>query len=205
MEHFLAWGRAHWFDLIQTLGIIGGLSATSLTLFWERKSRRLGDYLTLAGQHRELWSDAHRQPSLARIFHPEVDLVAQPISPQEQEFLNLVIVHFHTGWLLAREKVVLTLELLALDAKAFFQLPIPRGVWIATRHFRDPKFSAFIEKAAKIPHRTTRRTRKLSSPARGAKVLFGWFWSKNVYFLGSCRSQMLKEPLELASPPPTEP
>ena len=204
MEHLLVWARAHWFDLVETLGIIGGLGTTSLTLFFERKSRRLGDYLTLAGQHRELWSDAHRQPDLARIFHSEVDLIARPISPQEQEFLNLVIVHFHTGWLMAREKIVLTLDLLALDAKAFFQLPIPREVWIATRHFRDPKFAAFVEKAAKIPPPTC-PTRKLPSPARGAKVLFGWFWSKNVYFLGTFKPQTIQEPLELDCFPSKEP
>ena len=65
--------------------------------------------------------------------------------------MNLAILHFHTGWLLAREKVVLSLDLLAADAKNFFQLPIPRKVWKMNRHFQEPKFVKFIAKAAGIP------------------------------------------------------
>jgi len=63
----------------------------------------------------------------------------------EQEFLNLVIIHFHTGWQLAKEETVVTLKTLKADARNFFNLPIPKSVWKQTRHTRDPKFVKFIE------------------------------------------------------------
>lgn len=111
------------------------------------------DYLTLAGHHRELWSDANRRPELNRIFLTEVDLIARPISVMEEEFLNLVIVHFNSGWLMARDDGLIKAKSLAADAHAFFSLPIPRTVWERTIHFRDPEFVQFIEQALapKIP------------------------------------------------------
>jgi len=150
MGNFVTWSESHWFSLVQTTGILGSLGATFWSLLRDRKARRIGNYLTLAGHHRDLWRDAHRQPELERILRTDVDLVGKPITHQEQEFLNLVIVHFHTGWVLAREKIVLSLDLLAADAKDFFQRPLPRAVWKMNRAFQEPKFVSFIEKAAQI-------------------------------------------------------
>ena len=31
----------------------------------------------------------------------DIDLLLAPITHEEEEFLNLVIVHYHTGWMLA--------------------------------------------------------------------------------------------------------
>lgn len=147
MAAFLPWFDQNWFTLIQTLGIMGGLWLTSATLRRDRQARKLGDLLTLAGQHRDLWSDAHRRPELGRIMQADVDLVAQPVSTSEEEFLNLVIVHFYTGWLLAREAALLRLDVLGTDAGSFFALPLPRWVWAQTRHRRDPQFIRFVERA----------------------------------------------------------
>ncbi len=147
MAAYLHWLNRHWFDLVQTLGILAGISVTSLALRRETRARKLSDYLTLAGHHRELWSDAHRRPELSRIFQREVDLIADPISVTEEEFLNLVIVHFGTGWLMARDNGLVKLKPLAADARAFFSLPIPNAVWERTTHFRDPEFVAFVRAA----------------------------------------------------------
>lgn len=141
------WLAGNWFNFIQTLGIIGGLVVATVTMRRETRSRQLGDYLTMIQQHRELWSEAHRRSDLSRLFQPEVDLVATPATVAEEEYLNLVIDHFHTGWLLARSGVVLRLEVLEADAHAFFRLPLPRRVWEMTRGRRDPKFVRFVEKA----------------------------------------------------------
>ena len=157
MGKFLAWLDQNWFNLAQTLGIVAtGLLAT-LTLRRETRARRLGDYLTVVSQHRELWNDAHRRPELARIFQAEVDLVAAPMSVAEEEYLNLIIDHFHTGWLLATSGVVLKAKVLAVDAQAFFALPLPRRVWEKTRPGRDPAFVRFIEKALRHKHKQRRR------------------------------------------------
>lgn len=143
------WLAGNWFNFIQTLGIIGGLVVATLTMRRETRSRQFSDYLTMIQQHRELWSEAHRRSDLSRLFQPEVDLVATPATVAEEEYLNLVIDHFHTGWLLARSGVVLRMEVLEADARAFFRLPLPCRAWEMTRGRRDPKFVRFIEKALK--------------------------------------------------------
>ncbi len=165
MAAFFSWLDQHWFDLVQSLGIIGGLGLAWASFRRDRRERKMGDYLTLVGHHRELWSDAHRRPELARIFQNEVDLVGMPISVAEEEFLNLVIVHFSTGWLMARGDSLIDLPLLAADARAFFALPVPHTVWERTTHFRDPLFVTFIEDALTTKpgrqSRISRLTRRL--------------------------------------------
>lgn len=95
----------------------------------------------------------------ARIGQAEVDLIAAPISVAEEEFLMLALNHFHAGWLLVKEGGLVSLEVLAADARAFVTLPIPRAVWERTKHARDPKFVQFIENALAEP---TRRSSLLS-------------------------------------------
>ena len=145
------WVQDQWFNLVQSAGILGGLWLTRAAFKREVQSRRMGDYLTLAGHHRELWNDVHRRPELARIFMAEVDLVGEPISVAEEEFLNLVIVHFGTGWIMSRQDSLMDPSLLEADVRAFFSLPIPRAVWERTIHLRDPNFVRFVQKALK-PH-----------------------------------------------------
>ena len=97
-------------------------------------------------QHRELWSEVHRRPELGRILEETADLVAKPITVAERVYLNLVIIHFNTGWQLAREGTLLKLKTLALDARNFFSLPVPRTVWEQTKSVREHQFVAFIDK-----------------------------------------------------------
>ena len=143
----LAWLNDNWFSLLQSAGIIGGLLFTGLAARREARSRKTSDILTLLEQHRELWSEIHRRPELARVILPEVDLVASPLSVPEERFLNLVIVHFHTGWQLAVDRVVHTPEIMAADVRGFFTLPLPRAVWEQSKASRDPEFVRFVDTA----------------------------------------------------------
>lgn len=147
MGTWRTWLEGNWFSVIQTLGIISGFGLAVITLRRESRSRQIGDYLTMIQQHRELWSEVHRRPELSRILEVEVDLVAAPVTVTEQEFLNLVIDHFYTGWLLATRAVILRLDVLKADAREFFRLPLPLRMWEMTRARRDPAFVRFIEKA----------------------------------------------------------
>ena len=145
MERFVSWLKDNWFALLQGLGIVFGLLFTTVTLRRDARGRRRSDALALMQQHRELWSEVHRRKDLNWIFEGTVDLVASALTVAEQEYLNLVIVHFHTGWQLAQEGTVLTLKTLGADARSFFSLPIPKFVWGQTKSTRDPKFVEFIE------------------------------------------------------------
>ncbi len=169
----LPWLQQHWFDLVQSLGIIASMAFTAASLRRERHGRRMTDHLTLAAQHRELWIDANRRPELARILLPEVDLVARPISLVEEDYLNLVIVHYTTGWLMAREGGLVNLKVLAKDARAFFGLPIPRAVWEQTAPVLDPEFAAFIREALAHP-----RPSWLTRSKRAVRVL--WKFARRI-------------------------
>ena len=79
----------------------------------------------------------------------KADLVAQPMSVAEAEFLDSAILHFETGWRIERLLNRGELKLLARDAGDFFSLPLPHAVWENTKRFRNRKFVRFIETALK--------------------------------------------------------
>lgn len=147
MEVSISFLHENWLNLAQTISLLGGGLLAVAVFLRESRGRKLGHFLTLAQHHRELWSEAHRRPELSRIFRSEVDLIADPITVVEEEFLYLVIVHFQTGWLLANDSAFLDKRNMATDAHGFFSLPLPRAVWNSTRAARDPKFVRFMEKA----------------------------------------------------------
>ena len=147
MDAVIPWLQQDWFDLIQTLGIVCSIALTAIALHRETRARKLGHYLTLVAHHRELWTETHRRPDLARIFQEEVDLIAAPMTIAEQEFLNLAIEHFTTGWLVAKDTRFLNRKVLAADARTFFARPLPRAAWKQTKQARDPRFVRFIEDA----------------------------------------------------------
>ncbi len=97
------WLKENWFSLVQTLGIAAGILFTALTLRQDLHERRVSDYLALASQHRELWSQLQGNPRLSRLLAPDRNLVREPVTRDERLFLELTFTHFHTGWLLARE------------------------------------------------------------------------------------------------------
>ena len=68
------------------------------------------------------------------------------VTTAEQEFLNLVFVHFESGWQLAKQGMATPLAVLSLDVRAFFRLPIARAVWDETRWSRNPQFVKFVDR-----------------------------------------------------------
>jgi hypothetical protein len=151
MASLFLWLNQNWFALLQSVGIVCGLLFTSLSIRRDTRARRTTDLLTLTERHHDLWSEIHRRPELQRILNKEVDLVSRPVSTTEQEFLNLVFVHFYTGWLLAKSDALVPLEAMAADIRAFFGLPIPRFIWKQARDARDPKFVGFVDACLSKP------------------------------------------------------
>ncbi len=145
----LLWVQENWFSLVQTIGIVGGLLFTAISIRQATVARKASDLLNLTEQHRHLWNEVYSRPALSRIYAENVDLLAHPLTIQEERFLNEVIVHFQTGWQLASNGALLTLEAMAADARTFFRLPLPHTVWSRTKAARDPKFVRFIESCLK--------------------------------------------------------
>ncbi len=145
MAHFTIWLTNNWFSLLQSVGIICGLLFTAISIRRDTASRRAGDLLILSERHQELWAELYRRPELSRIRSKEVDLLANPVTTLEVEFLRAVFVHFFTGYLLARNGSLLQMKVFQADAQNFFSLPIPKAVWRDNRDGRDPEFVSFVE------------------------------------------------------------
>ncbi len=156
MARFLEFLQAHWFDLVQTLGIMAGMLFTGIALRHEGASRRLSNLLALKQEHRELWNTIHESPELSRILDPETDLLAHPMTSAEQVFLRQVIVHVATSWELMRQGTPLDLAAFRNDVGQFFRLPLPRQEWQAVRKSQSKEFAAFLEKAAGLDGITRR-------------------------------------------------
>ena len=142
-----SWVEDNWFLVLQSAGIVAGLLFTAVSIRQETKARRISDLLTLAEHHRALWNELLRQPDLERILDADADPAASPLTRLERRFLNLAIVHFHTGWQLARQGSLITPSVLAADVRAFFKLPVPQAVWRESRAARDPEFVGFVEES----------------------------------------------------------
>ena len=109
----------------------------------------MANLLALDERHQNLWGEAQGRPDLKRILSKEVHVLTEPVTIEENEFLQRVILYFETGWRLEKIMDRGELKILALDAGEFFSLPLPRAVWEKTKQFRNPRFVRFVEKAMK--------------------------------------------------------
>jgi len=138
--------ESNWINLVQSTGIVASLLFAAVTIRREARTHKMTTLLALDQQHRELWSELHQRPELARILSLEVDLVGQPVTIAETEFLNTVFVHYCTGWRLAAEHGVFSEDDLRRDIADFLARPIPLQVWRQTSGTREQRFVAFVER-----------------------------------------------------------
>lgn len=87
------WIAENWFDILSAVGIIGGLFFTAVALRSDTKTRKIAHLLTITTNHREIWKEFLRNPHLARVLDPSADVAKQPITLEEKEFVNFVILH----------------------------------------------------------------------------------------------------------------
>lgn len=139
------WISENWFDILSAVGIIGGLFFTAVALRSDTKTRKIAHLLTITTNHREIWKEVLRNPQLARVLDPSADLSKQPITPDEREFVNFVILHLSSVYYALRDELVIKLDGVRRDAGAFLTLPIPRAVWEKTRISQNHDFVAFVE------------------------------------------------------------
>lgn len=141
----LSWIAEHWFDLLQTIGIIGGLVFTAYTTHKDEKARRIGNLIAIAGQNREIWKEVYDRPQLFRVRERDVDLRKQPISDEEGLFVKLLVLHLDTVYRAMKAGMFVKLEGLQKDIKEFFSWPIPRAVWEKIKPFQDEAFVRFVD------------------------------------------------------------
>ena len=61
MGAFSSWVDSNWFNVIQTVGIVGGLSLTRAAANREARAKEIENLLALSEQHRELWKEIPRR------------------------------------------------------------------------------------------------------------------------------------------------
>lgn len=139
------WFVQNWFELFSSVGVVAGLIFTAISLHSETKTRRVANLLTITSNHRELWKELLIDPALARVLETAPDLEARPITPKEQLFVNMVILHVASNYFAMHDQLMVTLEGLRRDVRQFFSRPIPRQVWNTVRGTQNESFVAFIE------------------------------------------------------------
>jgi hypothetical protein len=142
----ITWLTLHWFDLLQTVGIVGGLFFTGWSLHLDTQTQRAANLLNITVQHRDIWKLLYSEPQLARVLEPKLDLNKNPMTDDEARFVGFLILHLNASYQAIKAGVLMKAEGLASDIQEFFALPIPKAVWQKLRKFYDDDFVSFIEK-----------------------------------------------------------
>jgi hypothetical protein len=144
------WLAANWFDLLQTLGIVGGLLFTAYAIRKDEKGRKIGNLIAINQQHHEIWKALYGRPELARVLKKEANVNSTPISDAERLFVNSLILQLSTVYRAMKEGMFVPLEGLKEDIKGFFTLPIPKNIWEKIKPLQDKDFAAFVENVLRV-------------------------------------------------------
>ena len=143
------WISQNWFDLFSSVGIIGGLWFTAVSLHSETKTRRVANLLTITANHREVWKEFFGKPELVRVIDPSADVTKKPVTPAEEFFVNMIISHTSSVYEALKDDLLIKQENLRRDVKSFFSLPVPNAVWQRTKLLQNQDFAAFIDSSLK--------------------------------------------------------
>ncbi|MCF7763183.1 MAG: hypothetical protein K9N62_05870 [Verrucomicrobia bacterium] len=146
MEFFNFLGQ-HWFDFLQTVGIVGGLFFTGLSFRDNFRARQVATLIELTGSHRDIWENLFTHTTLSRITKREVDLVREPITEHERLIVRLLILHLNAVFHASEISNVIRLEGIHVDVQQFFSAPIPSAIWAEFRDFQNRDFVRFVEQA----------------------------------------------------------
>jgi len=139
------WLAQHWFELLQTVGIIGSLGLAAYTAWKDERARQIGNSIAISNQHRELWKSVYGRSDVRRVLNDDPDLNAQGISLAEELFVTTLISHLSTVFRAMKYGEFVELEGLRKDVQGFFALPIPKTVWKKLKPLQDTNLVVFIE------------------------------------------------------------
>ena len=145
------WLTENWFNLLSSVGIIGGLWFTAFSLHSETKTRRIANLLSITANHREVWKEFFHSPELTRVIDPAADVANEPVTRAEELFVGLVISHVNSVFYATHDKLVIQWEGWRRDIAQFLSLPIPKAVWTKAKMLQNQDFAAFIESSLKLP------------------------------------------------------
>jgi hypothetical protein len=146
MFSFTYWLAQHWFEAVQTSGILGGLIFTATSLRDTRQSQKITNLFTLTQYQRLLYSELSNRPELERIFHSNPDLQNLPVTEDERLFLTMVVLHLSLALTAMRMNAIVPIEGLERDLAEMFSKPIPRAVWKKIRSVQNRDVRDFLDR-----------------------------------------------------------
>jgi hypothetical protein len=142
MAGFWEWLIIDWFNLVQSFCLVGGFIFAS-------KAWRLQFLVGVTEKHRNLWEKMMNDPNVQRIFTAQVNLSEKPITQAEKVALDMILIHYETGWETARFLDRERLKPLANDIGRFFRLPLVHHTWDKTKDCHSRNFVRFVDQAIK--------------------------------------------------------
>ena len=139
------WFGQNWASLIESAGIIASLLFAALSVRADTKSRQVANLIAITQGHRDVWKLFLENPDLARVHDRKADIVAFPVTREEEVFANLVLVHLASVYRTMKAELLTSLDGLRDDVAAFFSLPIPFIVWKKGKLMQNEDFVAFVE------------------------------------------------------------
>jgi hypothetical protein len=139
------WIGQRWFDLLQSVGIIGGLLFTAYAVRKDEKGRRILNLIYINEQYGNIWHEFYERPQLSRVLKKDVDLNKEPVSNEEMLFVKMLILHLDTVRRATKVGVFVKIQGLQRDVRELFTLPIPKAVWEKIKPFQDGDFVVFVE------------------------------------------------------------
>lgn len=139
------WLTHNAFDIMGSIGIIGGLWFTAFSLRSDTITRRTANLIDITASHRDIWKLYFDIPELTRVFDAQADISKHPTTQKENVFVNMLIAHIGASYYLMKHEHVIKPEGLRRDVKEFMALPIPKAIWQQAKAFQNDDFVAFVE------------------------------------------------------------
>jgi len=140
----VVWLGDNWFNVVQSGGIIASLLASAAALHMDANARRVSNLLDITRSHREIWTNLYTRSELSRVLNGNADLRRNPVTRDEELFVNLLILHLNTAYQAMKNGDFAEPEGLRKDIQGFFSLPIPHTVWQKTKSLQDSDFVEFV-------------------------------------------------------------
>ncbi len=140
-----SWLSIHWFNLLQTIGIVGGLIYNGYSLRLNARVRRVETLFKVTEQQRSIWLKLVDPAHLKRLLHEHVNLDEHPLTNDEELFVNLLLLHFEAVLEATRSRVFKKPAGMDVDVRAFLSLPIPNAAWNKLKEYRDARTIRYVE------------------------------------------------------------
>jgi hypothetical protein len=146
----IAFITRNWIDILQSIGIIGGLFTSAYTIHKDTEVQRVQNLFALTKNHREIWSQIVEKPELARVLDPTPDLKRHSITDTERLFVLFLILHLASSFEATKHGMYFAERGLRADVREFFTLPIPLTIWNESKQYQQPDFRLFVDEKLQL-------------------------------------------------------